>query len=140
MRVQCGSTTDVPRDRVLYATPHCALQRVPRSTALMPPEPCMPRGSARMRSVVGVADDLLDALLDLRRNLLGHVGGFHVLTDLFDPRRARDHRADMRILQNPRDRQLTDRAAQLVGHFTELADYVVLAGVGDLLAQPVVAL
>jgi hypothetical protein len=59
---------------------------------------------------------------------------------MFDARRAGDHGAHIRVLQNPRNRQLADRAAQLVGHFAQLTDHVVFAGIGELLAQPVVTL
>src|SRR5579864_6899264 len=90
--------------------------------------------------LVSVADDLFDLLLDLRRDFPRDFLSLHVFGDLFDARRAGDNRAYVRVLQNPRDGQLTDRAAEFVRHIAEPADNVVLAGIRQLLAQPVVAL
>src|ERR1700737_2985969 len=54
----------------------------------------------RPASLKSVADDLLDLLLDLRRDFCGNLLRFHVLRDLLDARCAGDDRADIGIFQN----------------------------------------
>src|ERR1700712_3493834 len=82
----------------------------------------MPRGLDER-----VADNPLNARLDLRRDLFHDVDRFHVLVDLLDPRRPGNDRAHMWVQQDPGKGQLRKRAAELIRDLSEASNNVVRA-------------
>ena len=76
----------------------------------------------------------------LGRQLRRDVERLHVLGDLLDARRAGDHGADVAVQQAPRERELRERAADVLRHAVELADEAVLVRVGQAVAQERVGL
>lgn len=67
-----------------------------------------------------VPNHLLDPLENLRRQLLGHLEGAHILVDLLRPRRPRDERRDIGVLERPGQRELGQRRIQLLSDGLEL--------------------
>ena len=70
-----------------------------------------------------VVEDLLDVLHHIVRELGHKLHGRAVVLDLRSLGGTQDHRADIGVLDTPRQAELRDSAAKLLGDLRELADF-----------------
>src|SRR5258706_11255920 len=111
-----------PQTRAAYCTRPAAVARAFWPCAANVANAVSTRGAARVTppryaaatSLIRIADDIFDLLLYLRRAFFRDPLRLHVFGDLLDTRSAGDHRAYMRILQDPGDGKLPHRAAEFI--------------------------